>query len=113
MVERKNADKVFLYKEFIMSPIPFTNCIIACPRYWDNFDKMLTTVVNQFPLEFTSKSSPSVWLLFPLGLSLATGPEFRGARIAGATSIMAATRLGASKYASTATREPAECLVSH
>lgn len=101
MVERKNADKAFLYKEFIMSPIPFTKRIIACPRYWDTFDKMLKTEVNQFPLEFTSNSLPSVWLLFPLELSFVTCPKFRGATIAGATSIRAATRSGASKYAST------------
>lgn len=48
MAERKSADKAFLYREFIISPIPLIMPVIVSTTYLVNFDKMLKILVNAF-----------------------------------------------------------------
>lgn len=110
--DRKIAESAFLDKELIISAMPFATCMIACIKYLTYVDNISKSLINGF-IRFKSDLSLSVCLFESFLLERFPSTTFcttRGANIAGATRIRAATLSGASKYVLTATREPAECL---
>lgn len=95
--ERKIADNSFLYREFSITAIPFTICIIACATCLANFNKILESFRNGFLRLLESELSFSIRFSLPNWFPSTALCTISGAKIAGATRIRAATRSGASK----------------
>lgn len=111
-VERRIADKAFLYKELTISIIPFIICIATFAMWMQKLDKAFQILTNGFSGKFESEIPSTTCLSFVIWFSRVALRGKIGANIAGATRTKAATLSGASKYVSTATRQPAECLIS-
>lgn len=95
--ERKIADNSFLYREFSITAIPFTICIIACATCLANFNKILESFRNGFLRLLESELSFSIRFSLPNWFPSTALCTKSGAKIAGAIRIRAATRSGASK----------------
>lgn len=111
-VERRIADKAFLYKVLTISIIPFIICIATFTMCMQKLDKAFQILTNGFSGKFESEIPSTICLSFVIWFSRVALRGTIGANIAGAMRTKAATLSGASKYVSTATRQPAECLLS-